>query len=80
MSCGVARRRSSDPEWLRLWCRLAATASIPPLAWEPLCAAGAALEKAKRQKKRKEKKRKENPTYKHISTKAEDITNVKLNL
>ena len=56
MSCGVARRRSSDPEWLRLWCRLAATASIPPLAWEPLCAAGAALEKAKRQKKRKEKK------------------------
>lgn len=25
------------------WCRLAAAAPIPPLAWEPPCAAGVAL-------------------------------------
>ena len=37
---------------LWLWCRLAATAPIRPLAWEPLCATGAAL---KRQKKNKRK-------------------------
>ena len=50
-----------------LWCRsqmrlgfrvavaLAATAQIRPLAWEPPYAAGAALEKAKRQKKEKKR-------------------------
>ena len=30
-----------------LWCRLAATAPIRPLAWEPPCAAGAALKRQK---------------------------------
>ena len=44
---------------LWLWCRLAATAPIRPLAWEPPYVAGAALEKAKRQKKKKKKKKKE---------------------
>ena len=41
-----------DPVWLWLWLwhRLAATALIRPLAWEPPYATGAALEKAKRQK------------------------------
>ena len=34
---------------LWLWHRLAATAPIGPLAWEPPYASGAALEKAKRQ-------------------------------
>ena len=38
-----------------LWCRLTATAPIRPLAWEPPCAEGAALEKAKRQKQNKTK-------------------------
>ena len=38
---------------LWLWCRLAATAPIRPLAWEPPYAKGAALEKAKRPKKKK---------------------------
>ena len=33
---------------LWLWCRRVATAPIKPLAWEPPCAAGAALEKAKK--------------------------------
>ena len=53
MSCGVGRRRGSDPMLLWLWHRLVATAPIRPLAWEPPCAEGAALEKAKRQKKLK---------------------------
>ena len=58
MSCGVGHRHGLDPVWLWLWCRLAATAPIGPLAWEPPYAAGAALEKAKRQKKKKERKEK----------------------
>ena len=49
MSCGVGCRCGSDPEWLWLWRRLVATTLLGPLAWEPPCAAGAALEKAKRQ-------------------------------
>ena len=53
MSCGVGHRHGSDLVLLWLWCRLAATALIRPLAWEPPCAAGAAL---KRQKKQKQKK------------------------
>ena len=53
MSCGVGRRRSSDPALLWLWRRPVATAPIRPLGWEPLYAAGAVLEKAKRQKKKK---------------------------
>ena len=35
---------------LWLWCRLAATAPIIPLAWEPPYATGVALEEKKRQK------------------------------
>ena len=46
MSYGVGRRRSSDPALLWLWCRPAATALIPPLAWETLYATGVALEMA----------------------------------
>ena len=34
LSCGVGQRRGLDPVLLWLWCRLAATASIGPLAWE----------------------------------------------
>ena len=43
-----------------LWQRLAATAPIRPPAWEPPCAAGAALEKGKKTKK---KRKKEVPNY-----------------
>ena len=53
MSCGVGRRQGLDPVLLWLWRRLAATAAIRPLAWEPPYAAGVALEKVKRQKKKK---------------------------
>ena len=55
MSCGVGRRCGWDPALLWLWHRLAATAPIRPLAWEPPYAAGAAL---KRQKTKRNKKQK----------------------
>ena len=51
VSCGVGRRRGSDPMLLWLWHRPVATAPIRPLAWEPPYAVGAAQEMAKRQKK-----------------------------
>ena len=57
MSCGVGRRRGLDPTLLWLWHRLAATAPIRPLAWEPPYAAGAAQEMAKRQNKTKKQGR-----------------------
>ena len=41
-----------DPALLWLWCRLAATAPIPPLAWEPSYAAGVALKKQKQQQQK----------------------------
>ena len=40
-----------------LWCRPAATTPIRPLAWEPPCVTGVALEKAQRPKKKKKKKK-----------------------
>ena len=55
MSCGVGRGCGSDPALLWLWRRLAATAPIQPLAWEPPYAAGAAQEIAKKDKKKKKK-------------------------
>ena len=45
MNCGVGHRQGSDPALLWLWCRLATTALIHPLAWEPPCVVGAALKK-----------------------------------
>ena len=51
MSCGVGCRRASDPELLWLWHRLADTALIQPLAWEPPYTAEVAQEMAKREKK-----------------------------
>ena len=58
MSCGVGRRRSSDPTLLWLWCRPVATALIQPQAWEPPYALGAAQENSKNTKKKKKKKKK----------------------
>ena len=52
VSCGVGCRRGSDPVLLWLWRRLAATAPIRPLAWEPPYAAGAAQEMAKKKDKK----------------------------
>ena len=64
MSCGVGQRQGSDLALLWLWCRLAAIASIRPLAWKPLYALNVALKsknetkqnKTKQNKKKKEKK------------------------
>ena len=52
MSCGVGRRRGSDPAWLWLWYRPASRALIRPLAWEPPYAADAALKDKKKKKKK----------------------------
>ena len=49
MSCGVGRRRSSDPALLWLWHRPEATAPIRPLAWEPPYATGMVLKKTNTQ-------------------------------
>ena len=51
VSCGVGRRCGLDCALLWLWQRLVATAVIHPIAWEPPCAAGAALEKKTQKKK-----------------------------
>ena len=50
MRSGVGRRHGLDPVLLWLWHRLAATAPIYLLAWEPPHASGEAL---RRQKKKK---------------------------
>ena len=47
MTCGVGPKGSSDPVLLWLWCRLATTALIRPLAWESPYAMDAALKKTK---------------------------------
>ena len=48
----VCRRCSLDPLLLRLWHRLAVTAPIQPIAWEPPYAAGVALKRRKEGEKR----------------------------
>ena len=55
MSCGVGCRCGLDPKLLWLWCRLAATVLIRPLAWEPPYAADEALKDNKTKKKKRKK-------------------------
>jgi len=55
VSCGVGCRLGSNLVLLWLWCRLAATAPLGPLVWEPPYAAGAALKDKKNQTKQKTK-------------------------
>ena len=47
VSCGIGHRRGLDPALLWFWPRLAATAPIGPLAWDPPCAVGVALKRKK---------------------------------
>ena len=47
VSCGVGRRCSLDLELLWLWCRLAVTTLLRPLAWEPPYAMDLALKRQK---------------------------------
>ena len=49
MSCGVGHRRGSGLALLWLWCRLAATAPIGPLARESPYAKGAAFKRQNKQ-------------------------------
>ena len=53
MSCGVGHSCGLDLALLWLWYRLAATAPIGPLAWEPPYAIGAAQKMAKITKTKK---------------------------
>ena len=45
ISCGLGHRCGLDLGLLWLWCRPAAAALVPPLAWDLPCATGAALKK-----------------------------------
>ena len=56
MSCGVGHKCGSDLAWLWLWHRLAATALIGHLSWEPPYATGVALIRQKDKKRQKKKK------------------------
>ena len=56
LPCSVGHRHGSDPVLLCLWHRPAAIAPIEPLAWEPPCAMGPALEKTKNKIKNKNKR------------------------
>ena len=51
VSCGVGHRFGSDLVWLWLW--PAATALIPPLAWESPYTTDAAVKKTKKKKRKK---------------------------
>ena len=66
MSCSVGHRRGLDLALLWFWRRLASTAPIRPLAWEPPHAAGAALEKTKNKKTEKTAQRKQGGELEHI--------------
>ena len=50
LSCGVGCRGSSNSELMWLWCKPAAGARIPPLAWELTYALGAAKNSKKKKK------------------------------
>ena len=51
-----SHRHGLDPMLLWLWSRLAATAPIGPLAWEPPYATGSGPRKGKKTKQNKNKK------------------------
>ena len=57
VSCGVGHKQSSDLALLWLWCRLASTVEIWPLAWELSYATAVALKSLKKKKKKKERER-----------------------
>ena len=55
MSLDVVCRHGSDLVLLWLWCTLAATAQIRPLAWESPHATSSALKKQKEQQQQQQK-------------------------
>ena len=46
----MGHRGGSDPVWLWLWCRAAATAQIRPLTWELPYAVGEAIKRKNKPK------------------------------
>ena len=56
MICGVGPRCGLDAALLWLWCTLATTVPIPPLAWKPPYAEGAVLKRPPPKKKPKKQK------------------------
>ena len=73
MSCGVGSRCVSDAALLWLWCRVADTAPIRPLAWELPYAESAAL-KSKKKKPQTNKKNKQK-TKKPVKIMTQFMTN-----
>ena len=57
MSCGVGRRRGSDPKLLWLWYRHVATAPIGPLALGTSMCCRSSPRKGKKKKKEKRKEK-----------------------
>jgi len=66
VSYGVGHTFGLDPALLWLWCRPASAALIGPLAWEPPCAAGAALEETKRQKRKRSRPKTRSVIWRHM--------------
>ena len=66
MSCGIGCRHGLDPKLPWLWRKLAATALIRPLAWEPPHATEVAQEMAKRQKNKNKIKKHEKTEWEKI--------------
>ena len=66
MNYGIGHRCGSNPVLLWLWCRLAATALIRPLAWEPPYATSAALKSQKEKEKQKGSEHKVNSIMGHL--------------
>ena len=67
MSCAVDCRHGSDPVLLWLWCRPAAIVPIPPQAWEPPHATGAALKSKKQTDKKNQNKQTKKNNYDTIT-------------
>ena len=59
MSCGVGRRRSSDPTLLWLWRRLVTATLTHPLARQLPYATGVVMKRKMKKRKKKELSRKE---------------------
>ena len=66
VSCGVGRRRGSDPVLLGLWCRPMAIALIRPLVWDPPYAVGSSPRKGRKIKKNKKQKPKKQTNKKTV--------------
>ena len=73
MAYDVGHRCGSDLALLWLWQRLAATAPIRPLAWEPPNASGVALKEQETKKKKKKKKKKTFSFKKYFSEQEKEI-------